>query len=102
MWLDPILLAASAVPFGAAVVVIAVGFARVPAAGRAGIAELVASLGLGLELMLAAGLLRLSAIDDLRQLATVAFVVLLRKLLTTGLRYGLGALGQAGIRRLRA
>src|SRR6185369_11590889 len=47
-------------------------------------AQLAASLGLGLELLLAAGLLRLSAIDDFGALAAVGAIVLLRTLVTIG------------------
>jgi Protein of unknown function (DUF1622) len=94
--------AAAAVPFAAAVVVAAVGLLRTPAAGRAGPAELAASLALSLEFLLAAGLLRLSALDDFGALAAVAAIVLLRKLITTGVRFALRALGAARFQRLRA
>ncbi|WP_337059392.1 hypothetical protein [Kineococcus sp. G2] len=46
------------------------------------------ALGVGLDLLLAAGLLRLSADQTWRQLATAAAVVALRHLIGRGLRIG--------------
>ncbi|WP_432507015.1 hypothetical protein [Kineococcus arenarius] len=46
------------------------------------------ALGVGLDLLLAAGLLRLSADQTWRQLATAAAVVALRHLIGRGLRAG--------------
>lgn len=89
-------------PLFMAVLVIAVGLLRVPAARRTGPAELAASITLGLDFLLAAGLLRLSSIDDFTGLAGVAAIVLVRKLIGTGLLYGLRALGAATARLLRA
>lgn len=83
---------AAAVPFAMAAVVVAVTLARLPAAGRDAPRELVAGVRLALEFLLAAGLLRLAAIEDAAALAVVAAVVLLRRLLTTGLGFGLRAL----------
>jgi uncharacterized membrane protein len=93
---------AAGIPFALGIVVIAIGLARVPLAGAAAPAELAASLGLGLEFVLAAGLLRLSALDDFGALAAVAAIVLLRRVLTTGLGVAVRALGGRGTRRLRA
>jgi uncharacterized membrane protein len=99
---DDLLTAAADVPFALAIVVAAVGLARVPASGRGGPAELAAALALALEFLLAAGLLRLSAIDDFTALGAVAAIVLLRKLIATGLRLALRALGSARPQRIRA
>jgi uncharacterized membrane protein len=99
---DGLLEAAAAVPFAIAVTVAAVGLLRAPAAGRAAPAELAAALALALEFLLAAGLLRLSGRDDYEALAVVASIVLLRKLISTGIRFALQALGAAGFKRIRA
>jgi uncharacterized membrane protein len=99
---DALLKAAAAGPFAIAVVVIAVGLVRAASSGRAGPAELAASLALGLEFLLAAGLLRLTAIDDFGALGLVAAIVLLRKLIGTGIRFALRALGESRLRRIRA
>jgi uncharacterized membrane protein len=85
-----------------AVVVVAVGLARAPAAGRAAPAEIAAALGLALEFLLAAGLLRLSAIEHVRELAAVAVIVLMRRALSFGLQSALRALDADRFRRLRA
>lgn len=89
------------VPVLMGVTVIAVGVLRSPA-GRVGIAGLVASLGLGLEFFLAAGLLRLSSIEDFSGLGTVAAVVVMRRVISIGIRSGLRAVRAAGIQRIRA
>ena len=94
--------ALAVVPLCMGILVIAIGLLRVPASGRAGPAELAASLSLGLEFFLAGGLLRLSSIDDFAGLAVVAAIVLLRKLIGTGVRFALRALGAGGVRLLRA
>ena len=79
-------------PFGMAAVVFCVGVGRLPAARGRAPQELAAALALGLELLLAAGLLRLSAADDLVTLAGVAAIVLLRKVLGTGIRQAVRAI----------
>ena len=85
--------ALAVVPLLMGLLVIAVGVLRVPAAGRAGPAELAASLSLGLEFLLAGGLLRLASLDTFGALAVVAAVVLLRRLIGLGIAFGLRALG---------
>lgn len=89
------------VPVLMGVTVIAVGVLRSPT-GRVGIAGLVASLWLGLEFFLAAGLLRLSSVEDFTGLGIVAAVILLRRLVGVGIRSGLRAIGAGGIQRIRA
>jgi hypothetical protein len=84
---DEVLVAASAVPFSAGVVVIAVAIVRMPLAGRDAPAQLRAGITLGLEFLVAATLLRLAALDTFIALAAVAVTIALRKLITTGLRF---------------
>ena len=86
-----------------AVVVVAVGVLRTAAGGRAAAAaELGASLALALEFLLAGGLLRLSFVDTFSGLAAVAAIVVLRRVISTGVRAGLRALGATGYRLIRA
>jgi len=87
--------ALASVPFAVAVLVITTGLVRAVAAGRGAPARIAASVGLGLEFLLAAGLLRLSAVDDLEALGAVAAIVVLRKVITAGLRFGVQALEPA-------
>lgn len=91
MSVDSLLEMVAVVPFAMAFVVIVVGFARLPAAGRAAPAQLAATIGLALEFLLAVGLLRLSTIEDPWQLAAVGAIVLLRRLISAGLRFGAAA-----------
>ena len=88
---DSLLAALAAVPFAMAVVVLAVGLVRLPLAGRAAPARFAASLALCLEFLLAAGLLRLSALDTYRALAVTAIVIGLRRLISFGVRAGVRA-----------
>jgi uncharacterized membrane protein len=74
----------AAVPFAIAVLVIVVGLLRMFSSGRAGPSELTASLSLGLEFFLAAGLIRLAAIDDFGALGIVAAIIALRKVIGFG------------------
>ena len=78
--------ALAVVPLLMGLLVIAVGVLRVPASGRAGAAELAASLSLGLEFLLAAGLLRLSAEATWTGIATAAALVAVRRVAGAGLR----------------
>lgn len=92
----------ASVPLLLGLVVVAVTLLRLPAAGRRAPETFGLGLGLGLEFFLAAGLLRLSAVADLRSLAVVAVVIALRKLTTTGVGFAVRALGpsaSAGARR---
>jgi uncharacterized membrane protein len=99
---ERVLVAIAGVPFAMAVVVVVVGLLRMPFAGRAAPAELAAALGLGLELLLAAGLLRLAALDDLLALGAVAAIIAIRRVLGIGLRTAVAALGASRFVRLRA
>ena len=87
---------AAAFPFVVAVLVVVVGLVRLPTAGKAAPAKLAASIRLALEFLLAAGLLRLSAIDSYTALTAVAAIALVRKLVATGMRFSLQAIGMGG------
>lgn len=99
---EDLMSAAATVPMVCAAAVACVAVLRVPAARRAGPAELVAGLGLALEFLLAAGLLRLASREELEMLALVGAIIVLRRLINLGLRAGLRALGLAQLRRIRA
>lgn len=88
--------AIATVPAGLGVLVIAVAVLRAPLAGRGASRELAAGLGLGLDFFLAAGLLRLSALDDLRSVAVVAAVIALRRVTTVGVGFAVRALNPSG------
>lgn len=94
--------ALAVVPFAVAGVVVAVGVARLPAAGRAAPAEFAAALGLALEFLLAAGLLRLDALPNFERIAAVGAIVVVREVIGVGLRLGLRAVGVASGGTLRA
>ena len=94
--------AAATVPVVMALLVIAGGVARAPLSGHAAPAQLAASITLGLEVLLAAGLLRLSTIQDFVGLGAVAGIVAVRKLVGTGIGFALRALGARRFRRIRA
>ena len=66
---------------------------REPVAGQKVAGELAAGVALALEFRLAASLLRLSALDDFAALGGVAAIVLLRKLIATGIRFAVRAVG---------
>ena len=101
--LDPGLIGPlAALPFAAAFVVIAVGLLRSIAAPRAAAAEFGAALGLGLDFLLAAGLIRLAARPDVRALGLVALVIAVRKVSTAGVKAARRAVGGVAGMRLRA
>lgn len=90
------LLAGADAVVAAAVLVAVVGVARaLPALARRDPGPFVAALALALELLLAAGLLRLGARPDAETVALALFVVLLRKTLSLGLRFGARAIRPA-------
>jgi hypothetical protein len=93
---------AASVPFALAVAVIAVGVARSVLAWRTAPRQLAAALSLGLELFLAAALIRLAAIDDLADLGLVAAIIALRQLISRGVGFAVRALGADAPGRLRA
>jgi uncharacterized membrane protein len=69
----------------AALVVVVAGVVRAGRAPRRRAAELAASIALGVEFLLAAGLLRLSALGTFTAIATAAVVVAVRKVVGFGL-----------------
>lgn len=92
----------AAVPFTAAVLVIAVGVVRSLVDFRRSGAELAAALKLGLELFLAAGLIRLASGPDLRTLGIVATIIAVRRISGTGIRLAARASGRGEADGLRA
>ena len=96
-----LLVGASVVPFAMAVLIIIVGFVRVVPSGRMAPDQLAASVALALEFFLAAGLLRL-ATNDLRSLGVVAAIVLLRRVISAGVRFAVRAVGSGSTHHVRA
>lgn len=94
--------AAAAVPFAIGVLVIVVGFVRVIPSGRDAPAELGGAFALGLEFFLAAGLIRLSAIDTFAGLGLVALTIAVRKLISAGVKESVRALLGGMAPRVRA
>jgi uncharacterized membrane protein len=80
-----------AVALAVVVAVVAVLHAVLMPRGAAG--ALGSGLGLTLEFLLAAGLLRLATHPNLRGLGLAAFIIVLRKVISAGLRYGQAAAG---------
>jgi len=93
---------AAAVPFALAVVVIAAGVVRSVLAWRSAPRQLAAALSRGLELLLAAGLIRLAAIDDFADIGLVAAIIALRQLISRGIGFAVRALGTEAPGQLRA
>ena len=89
---ESLLLDAAAVVTTMATLVLAVAVARAAPRGRSGARPLLEGVGLALEFLLAAGLLRLATLDDFGALGLVAAVVLLRRLISHGLQSGVRAL----------
>ncbi len=86
-----------AVTFGAeaavamAAIVAAVAVLRAVLSPRSAAGTLGSGLSLTLELLLAGGLLRLATRPDLSTLGMAAFIIVLRKVISMGLRYGRSA-----------
>lgn len=74
----------------AAVVLLAGALAAVRSSGGAG-RTFAAHTALALELLLAAGVLRLAAVETLESLATVAAIVAVRQVIGLGIRSGAAA-----------
>jgi uncharacterized membrane protein len=90
---DELMTAAAAVPFSMGVAIMVVGLARLPLAGRMAPVRLSETLSLGLEFLLAATLLRLAALDTYLALSMVATTIVVRKVITAGIRLSIRALG---------
>jgi uncharacterized membrane protein len=87
---------AALVTAGAVLVLVAGVLAGVRAGtGRAG-AVFAAHTALALELLVAAGLIRLAATDSLRALGTVAAIIAVRQVITRGIRFGARASARPG------
>lgn len=78
----------AALPMAMGVLAIVVGVFRAARFPRRAGREFAAGIGLGLEFLLAAGLLRLAVVDDLRTLAMVGLIVVLRRVAGTGIKIG--------------
>jgi uncharacterized membrane protein len=76
-----------------AAVIAAVAVLRAVLMPRSAAGTLGAGLGLTLEFLLAAGLLRLATRPNLSTLGAAAFIIVLRKVILMGLRYGQTAAG---------
>ena len=74
------------VPLAAAAAVIAVGLVKSVARPRTAAGEFAAAFALGLELLLAAGLVRLAAGPTLKMLGLVALIIAVRRVAGSGLR----------------
>ena len=96
-----VMMAAASLPFAIAVLVIAIAIVRVVPSGRAAPAELAGGLALALEFLLAAGLLRLAAVDELRMLGVVALIVVVRQTISAGVRQSVRGL-RGSVPRVRA
>ena len=84
------------VPFAIAVLIISVGLLRTLAFGRLAPAQLAASLALALEFLLAAGLIRLAAVDNFAVLGVVALIIVVRRIIALGVRQSVrGLVGKA-------
>lgn len=86
----------------AAVAVLAVGLLAAARAPRAAGPVFAAHTAFALDLLLAAGLIRLSSADGLRALGAVASIVVVRQIISRGIRFGAraaerpGAVGSGG------
>ena len=83
--------AAATVPTAMGVLVIVIGVLRALARPGRAAGTLAGAFGVGLELFLAAGLLRLAALQNLESLGLAAFIVALRRLISAGVRFGVRA-----------
>ena len=82
---------AALVPTAIALAVVVLGVVRALAAPSRAAGTFARALALALEFFLAAGLLRLAALQDLSSLGLAAFIVGLRRLISYGLRFGVRA-----------
>ena len=80
--------AVATLPFALAAFLIVFGVLRSLLAGRQAGPALLPYLTLGLELFLAAGLIRLAGAQDFATLGVVAAIIAARRLISFGIRYG--------------
>lgn len=86
--MDEIVRTAATAATGIALAVIAVGAARAVLAPRRAAAVFAGALALGLEFLLAGGLLRLATEQSLRALQVTAVIVVVRQVIARGIRFG--------------
>ncbi|MFN2612672.1 MAG: DUF1622 domain-containing protein [Solirubrobacterales bacterium] len=84
---------AAAVPLAIGAAIITVGALLALFAGRRAGSSLAEHISLGLEFLLAAGLLRLASADQLAMLGLVGAIILARRAIVLGVRYGARAWG---------
>jgi hypothetical protein len=84
--------AMAAIPFAIGSAIIVIGAFLALFSGRHAGLAFANHLTLGLEFLLAAGLLRLASADQLEMLGLVAAVILTRRIIVLGLRYGVRVL----------
>jgi uncharacterized membrane protein len=82
----------AAVPFAIGAAIIVVGAVLALFSGRHAGLAFANHLTLGLEFLLAAGLLRLASADQLEMLGLVAAVIVTRRIIVVGLRYSTRAI----------
>jgi uncharacterized membrane protein len=83
------------VPTAIGLLVILAGLAHALLDRRRAAASLASALALALEFFLAAGLLRLAALDTFAALGLAAFIIALRRVISYGVRFAVRAAGGA-------
>jgi uncharacterized membrane protein len=79
---------AAAVPLAIAAAIIVLGALLSPLAGRHTASQLADHITLGLEFLLAAGLIRLASVQSFEMLGIVAAIIVTRRVILIGLRLG--------------
>jgi uncharacterized membrane protein len=93
-WLSPDVLGiASVIPFAIGAVIIVVGVLSAPRRGLHTAMAFSTFLGLGLEFLLAAGLIRLASQNTFEMLGIAAAIIAARRIVIIGLGYGARAEG---------
>jgi uncharacterized membrane protein len=93
-WLSPDVLGiASVIPFAIGAVIIVVGVLSAPRRGLHTATAFSTFLGLGLEFLLAAGLIRLASQNTFQMLGVAAAIIAARRIVIIGLGYGARAEG---------
>jgi hypothetical protein len=82
----------AAVPFAIGAAIIVIGAVLALFSGRQAGMAFAKHLTLGLEFLLAAGLLRLASTDQLEMLGLVGAVIVTRRIIVIGLRYSVRAI----------
>jgi hypothetical protein len=93
-WLPPVVLGvASLIPFAIGAAIIVVGVLSAPRYGLHTARAFSSFLGLGLEFLLAAGLIRLAQQNTFAMLGIAAAIIVARRVVLIGLGYGARAEG---------